>query len=156
MRRLGTTVVLACFLLGGTSSSAWAKDSKTTEGAEDAIERFFEYINNRQWGPYYAFLHPAQQALVSKEVFMACFDRGVPDGASVTDVDFIDHYKEKVTIPGTDVKAKSMALTAKITAQQGQLEDTATDTFHVFWVKNKWAWTMDSERFDDCTSIRRL
>jgi hypothetical protein len=151
MRRFGIALLLACTMLGIASTAAAAKDSNTTAGAEAATRRFFEFINNRQWGPYYGYLHPAQRALITKDDFTSCIDEAVPEGFSVEDIEFTDHYKESATIPGTGVKAKTTALTYKHTLQQGSRQQSATDTTHVIWAKSKWTWAMGEKQFASCT-----
>lgn len=50
------------------------------------------------------------------------------------------------------MKAKSTALTVKYLAKLGSREQSTTDTFHLFWVKDKWTWTLDDNRVAACTA----
>lgn len=145
-------VVLA--LLGFSlclASPALAKDEKSTDGAKAAVERLLAFNVKRQWGPAYRFLHPAQKKLLTKDEFAECQDREVPEGVSVEDLKFIDLYKEKVAIPGTEVHAKSTALTIEYVLKRGAAGSKITDTVHVFWVKNKWTFVLAHERIAACT-----
>jgi hypothetical protein len=150
-RRPFLLVLIAVSAFAFTAGTAAAKDKHTTAGAEAAFERFVSFNNNRQWGPQYAYLHPAQKAFITKDAYMACRDEKVPEGASASDIEFTDHYRERATIPGTEVRAKATALTVKFTVKRGLLEQSSTDTVHQFWVKNKWTFTLDADGFAACS-----
>ena len=154
MRRALAVVVVVCAVFGLGSTAAGAKDQNNLGGAEKAFLRFAAQTVDRQWGPMYGYLHPAQRAAVDKASFMACKDKAVREGVGIKDVTFKDHYRETVTIPGTDVKAKSTALTVEYTATLGDIEKTMTDTVHLFYVGGRWRVTMDADGFAKCTASR--
>jgi hypothetical protein len=134
-----------------TATSAGAKD----DGSKDGAQAFFRTINtrisNRQWGPLYKRLHPAQQELIDRAAFFECEDRETPEGTEILGVEFIDSYREPVMIPGTDTEAKATALTVKVTVRRGHNRRTLRDTTHVFFVKGKWRFIVDADRVDECT-----
>ena len=85
---------------------------------------------------------------------MACKDKAVRAGVGIKDVTFKDHHQETVTIPGTDVKAKSTALTVEYTATLGDIAKTMTDTVHLFYVGGRWRVSLDADGFAKCTASR--
>jgi hypothetical protein len=145
-------VTLICLVVIAGSTLAWAKAKNTTAGAQAATLRDFAFINKRQWGLYYGYLHPAQRSLVTKDQFMACIDKAIPEGLSIKVVKFTDHYPETATIPGTNVQAQTTALTLMYRVTEGREKQTATDTEHKIWVNNKWTWAMDATELATCTT----
>ena len=145
-------VAMVCVgVLGIAPTTAGAKEQNNLDGAQKAFLRYTGHIDDRQWGPMYGFIHPAQKAAIDKATFMACLDNAIPQGSGIKDVTFKDHFKETVTIPGTDVKAKSTALTVEYTASLGDnSEKTITDTVHVFYTGGRWRFTLTAARFADC------
>ena len=101
----------------------------------------------------YGFLHPAQKAAIDKATFIACLDQAIPHGSGVKDVTFTEHFNETVTIPGTDVQAKSTALIVEYTARLADDKEKAVqDTVHVFYNGWRWRFTLTAARFADCTN----
>ena len=154
MRRVLALVAMVCVgVLGVAPTAAGAKEPNTLDGAQKAFLRYTGHIDDRQWGPMYRFLHPAQKAAIDKATFIACLDKAIPQGSGVKDVDFTGHFKETVTIPGTDVQAKSTALVVEYTASLGDdTEKAIQDTVHVFYNGGRWRFTLTKARFDDCTN----
>ncbi len=154
MRRVGriwvSVSVVVLMVLGLGTTVAAARDQNTADGAEAAAKRFFGYINDREWGTYYRFLHPAQQAVVSKDAFTACYKEAVPNGLSVNNVDVTVATRSTVIIPGTDTAAKVNELTVKYTLERGDAEQGVTDRSVLIWVKNKWTWVMSAGRLAAC------
>jgi len=144
--------VVVLVVLGLGTGIASAKDSNTPDGAEAAAKRFFGYINDRQWGTYYRYVHPAQQALVSKDEFTACLAKAIPKGLSLDNVDVTVATKSTETIPGTDTTAKVVDLTVKYTLKQGNAERGVSDRTILIWVKNRWTWAMSPGRIAECTA----
>jgi hypothetical protein len=153
MRRVLALVAMVCVGVLGIAPAAGAKDQNTLEGAQKAFLRYTGHIDDRQWGPMYGFLHPAQKSAIDKATFTACLDNAIPRGSGIKDVTFKDHYRETVTIPGTDVQAKSTALTVEYTASLADnTEKTITDIVHVFYNGGRWRFTLTKARFDDCAN----
>jgi len=154
MRRLLAMVAMVCVgVLGIPPAGAGAKERNNLDGAQKAFLRYTGHIDDRQWGPMYRFLHPAQKAAIDKPTFIACLDDAIPQGSGVEDVTFTGDFKETVRIPGTDVQAKSTALIVEYTASLGDdTEKAIQDTVHVFYNGGRWRFTLTKARFDDCTN----
>jgi hypothetical protein len=151
MRRLAAVLTLVGAATMLVPSVAWAKEQHNLQGAESAFRRYVAIVNNRQWDRYYDGLHPAQQKVITKDAFMTCIDSLVPEAASITNVKFTDHYNETVTLPGTQTKVKSTALTVKYVAHVGQAKQAQTDTVHLIWSKNRWNWALSAKQLAQCS-----
>ena len=154
MRKVVALVAMVCVgVLGIAPGVAGAKEQNNLAGAQKAFLRYTGHIDDRQWAQMYGFLHPAQKAAIDKATFVACLDRAIPQGSGIKDVTFNDHYKETVTIPGTNVQAKSTALTVEYTASlSDNSEKTIKDIVHVFYTGGRWRFTLTKARFDDCAN----
>ncbi len=147
-------VAMVCVgVLAIAPTAAGAKEPNNLHGAQQAFLRYTGHIDDRQWGPMYRYLHPAQKAAIDKATFIACLDKAIPQGSGVKDVTFTEHFKETVTIPGTDVQAKATTLIVEYTASLGDgTEKAIQDTVHVFYNGGRWRFTLTKARFDDCTN----
>lgn len=154
VRRVWATVAMVCVgVLGIAPTAVGAKEPNNLDAAQKAFLRYTGHIDDRQWGPMYRFLHPAQKAAIDRPTFIACLDNAIPPGSGVKDVTFTDHFEETVRIPGTDVQAKSTALIVEYTASLADdTEKAIQDTVHVFYNGGRWRFTLTKARFDDCTN----
>jgi hypothetical protein len=154
MRRVFAIVAMVCVgVLGIAPTAARAKDQNNLDGAEKAFLRYTGHINDREWGSMYGFIHPAQRAAFGKATFTACLDKAIPRGSRIKDITFTDHFKETVTVPGTDVKAKSTALTVEYTAiLADKREKPIQDIVHTFYNGGRWRFALTADRFADCTN----
>jgi hypothetical protein len=105
-------------------------------GAEDALRQQFDYLSKGQYVRAYSRLHPAQQAVISEELYVQC--AGQLGTIEFSDIEIVEVFEEEVTIPGTSTRAASTAITARVTASQGSDSETITDTFHEFLVDGEW------------------
>ena len=152
MRKVLAMVAVCVSVLVIAPTAAGAKEPNTLDGAQKAFLRYTGHIDDRQWGPMYGYLHPAQKAAIDEATFIACLDKAIPPGSGVKDVTFTEHFKETVRIPGTDVQAKSTALIVEYTASLGDdTEKAIQDTVHVFYNGGRWRFTLTAARFADCT-----
>ncbi len=153
MRKALIFLVITFASLGLTAEAAIAKDQNTPAGAEKSFSRYISFVNHRQWGPLYRYIHPAQKAQLDKATFIACLDRTTPADISISDLEFTDHGEDPAAeVPGTDVEAKATSLTVEYTMKQGSKEQKQTDTVHVFYVNGKWLYVLSPALFDACTS----
>lgn len=110
------------------------------QSPEDAVEARFEMFSKGQHGPEWELLHPAQQALVPKDLYVQC-------SAAIDTPDFeakaTESYEETVTIPGTDQRAESVAVTVEVSSSGAK----ETWTVHVFDVDGTWRWALDPEPY---------
>lgn len=132
--------LVVLFLLAGCSSSKPAADKPTSTsvdeaGAEAALRVQLQELADGQFGRMYDLLHPAQQAVLSRDKFVACYVNGPSIGA-VSDIKVKDHFSETTSIPGTDQHAESTAITASFKVD-GQAD---TSTFHEVNVNGAWRW----------------
>jgi hypothetical protein len=96
----------------------------------DRLERF----SKGQFGPDWDVLHPAQQALVDRDHYIACSQAaGIPDFS----VRAIESYHEPIEVPGTGLRPDSVAVTVELTAQDGT---KSTLTPHAVDVDGGWRW----------------
>lgn len=124
---------------GGGDSKSLATP-KTGESAGDAVTRQLNLLSNKQFGPEWDELHPAQQALIPRDAYIQCGAKG--NLPAISDVSVTTTYNEAVTIPGTQQKADSTAVTVKLTARLGAQTQQLTQTFHEFVVDGHWRWTV--------------
>ena len=82
-----------------------------------------------------ASLHPAR-AQISPAEFAACMNKRPT--VELTDLLVLETYRERATIPGTDVRANTVAITVRFKAKRGTLTQTATDTAHQIYDKGRW------------------
>ena len=102
------------------------------------MRRQFDYINKGQWGREWDELHPAQQELVPRDLFIQC----APAGLEVQVTDVLETYEEDVVIDGTDQSVRATALTVEFKSGQDPLANSDIDTFHEVVVAGEWRWIM--------------
>ncbi|MCH8850982.1 MAG: hypothetical protein IIC89_09170, partial [Chloroflexi bacterium] len=76
--------------------------AEADESPSDAVKRLMEYRNAGQWGREWDDLHPAHQALLSRDEYMTC----AADEIGLIEVEFIsvvETYEEDISIPRTDL-----------------------------------------------------
>jgi hypothetical protein len=104
---------------------------------EAAIVRQLGYLSDAQYGRLYDELHPAQQALLSRDEFIQCYSDEVP-ALTIEDIDIGESFEESLTLPGTDQRVDTVALTTEFSA--GGSQDTTT--FHEIEVDGEWRWML--------------
>lgn len=117
---VGCLVLLACGG-GGGGDSASAFAEKTLEQARKGQ-------NGRRWDD----LHPAQQAIVSKEQFITCTQ---DDSFPVDDIDATEEFPETVTVPEVG-EVETTAVTVEYSI--GERSDAIT--MHFLQVDDAWKW----------------
>jgi hypothetical protein len=121
-------------------------------GPGAALKKQIGWLTSGQYGRAWDQMHPAQQALMSREQYARCAGaRSIPD----FEVTLKEIYDEEVQIPGTEEKVMSKAVTVEL--RYGGSRDT--DTFHEFLVDGQWRWTaswtdadVEAIRDGDCPS----
>lgn len=110
--------------------------AKPKEKAEDAFKRQLGFLEKGQSGRAYDEIHPAQQAIIPRDLYMKCVSEG---GAFAIDkLKVIETYPEAVRIPGTMVDVDSTAVTVEYTMRRGTQTATFTTTSHEILVDGKW------------------
>jgi hypothetical protein len=144
-------VVAMSFACGGgdddaatTEATSASAEAPPTTDLEDAFLEQFAELKAGQWARAYARLHPAQQALVSEEAFMACADETFGTLPADTTATVDETFDEDYTIPGVGERIPTTAVT--YTISDG--EEKVSDTLHLAAVEGTWRWFLASP--EDC------
>ena len=134
---------------GGDTTTTSISGAANPDEAGDVIRRFLELSSLREYGRVYdEYLHPAQQAVVTKNQYDAC-QRETDTTGTVEIVDFavVETYPEEIGIPGTDLtNAESLAVTYRFEVSDGDETVSATTTSHLFDVDGQWRTAMTPEQ----------
>ena len=103
-------------------------------------------------GTFLRFAAPTQHAQISPAEFAACMDKRPM--VELTDLSVLESYRERATIPGTDVRAKTVAITVRFKAKRGSLTQTTTDTAHQIYAKGRWRFALDANQLEQCLAPR--
>ena len=130
------------------SASSEPNGSGQASSAEDAVRRQFDYMDRGQWGRRWDEMHPAQQDLITRELFVKCS----PVGLETKINRVIETYEDDVLITGTDLTIRATAVTVEFEFTQGIIADSDVDTFFVTVVDGSWRWiaTEVGEVGEDC------
>jgi hypothetical protein len=120
-------------------SSQAARDGAPAESAEDAFRRQLGYASKGQLVRMWDEMHPAQQAVVPRDLFVKCQGEAW-SGVDVRDVDVLETFREKVALPGSSLEVDATALTFRITAVVAGRTLSDTDTMHEVAVDGAWRW----------------
>jgi hypothetical protein len=137
----GLAIIAVSAAISGCGGGGSAGGTNT-DTAEAAFPRQWDEVNKGQWGPEWDELHPAQQALVSRNHFIDCRDK--LNKPTIDNVKILQTYQEDIAIPGTSLTVPSTAITAEIKYTRGLLSNTSTDTSHEFNVDGVWRWTLSN------------
>lgn len=125
---------------GSSTDGATTGSAAPKERAGDAVKRQLGQVDKGQFGPEWDELHPAQQALVPRDLYIQCAHQaGLPQ---IDKIKVTDTYDEEVIIPGTGLKAPSTAVSVTYTLHQGAQSLDSKATFHEFAVNGKWRWML--------------
>jgi hypothetical protein len=138
---LRSATVLAALLLVLHASPAVAATKVTAadqKAATRALKSQITLLTQGQLGKAWDQIHPAQQALVTREHYIAC---GSPAaGSTLTQFDVQAASWERTEIPGATTVVDALALTVRY-ALNGR---TATTTFHEIPVGKHWRFTLST------------
>lgn len=109
------------------------------ESAGDAVLRQFGYLRAGQFDREWEELHPAHQAIVSKEAWLSCVGGGSFDFDAII---VKDTYAETLDIP----EIGEVETTAVVVQFDGAR--TGTDTLHEISTDEGWRWTMAKDGLD--------
>lgn len=124
MRWLLLTLVLLSVVACGGSGD----DDSASAFAEKTLEQARKGQNGKRWDD----LHPAQQAIVTKEQFISCTQG---DSFPVDDIDATEEFPETVTIPEVG-QVETTAVTVEYSI--GTTSDAIT--MHFLQVDGAWKW----------------
>lgn len=112
-------------------------DDSASAFAEKTIEQARKGQNGRRWDD----LHPAHQAIVSKDLFITCTQ---DDSLPIEDIDATEEYDETLNAPGGVGEVTTRAVTVEYTV--GERSDAFT--MHVLRVDGDWKWFLEPDSLD--------
>lgn len=139
MKRGLSILIIAFALVAFVAVPAQAKQPNTPEAAANALKQQLQLAATGQYGKLYGQMHPAEKAIMPQAVYITCASKS--SGITLEKVEVVGTHREPVVIPGTNVTAPSTAITVKLTAKRGLVEQTQTATLHEFYVKGRWLYT---------------
>lgn len=128
---------LAIAMIAGLLVACGSDSDAAEDVPEAALEALMGHLIKGQGGPAYDSLHPAQQSLVSRDVYIGCSEGA---GFELKDIEVLESYEDEIGIPGTDERAEATAMTFRITGEANGREDSFTDTMHMVDVGGSWRW----------------
>lgn len=127
------TMILIAALGAALAACGGGSSDKSTETAGDAVKRQFAFISDGQFGREWDELHPADQAVVSRDHFERC---GAGKSVNIDSVTVKETYDDTITVAGADTASKAVTVELK----SGSAKDTRT--FHEVMVDGKWRWVI--------------
>jgi len=125
---LVTVVLVAC---GGDG------EDDEGEAPADAVVRLLEYVSDGQWGREWDELHPAHQAIVSRDAWVSCNSDLSVELEGVTVEEVFDEPVSAVDIP--QGPAKAVTVSYRVNGRED------TDTFQVLDVDGAWRWVLQDD-----------
>jgi hypothetical protein len=139
---VAVVIVLAALVTIVAVLRARSGDSDSTPpavGLQDpsaALQEILGLSASGQFGRHYDRLHPAQQAIISRDDYIDCANRvriGKPQLGRV-EIEVTDTYSDTVRVPGTDQRADATALVVNMRAEDQQ----ETMTMYLALVDSAW------------------
>jgi hypothetical protein len=126
-------IIVAALMLAACGSSGSGQESAST-----AAERHFGYVLKGQGGREWDELHPAQQAVVPKDAFIACRQK---QSITVDSAHAIEEFDEPIDVPevGTAVPARAVTVELKAGDKKQAL------TVHEINVDGHWRWILGKD-----------
>ena len=123
---------------GGSDGSAGPTAS--AEGPDDMLKRVLGRHFKGQYRLAYDDLHPAHQALVSRDNYAYCLSRVLTKAnlRTVTTLKIADTPLAREGIPEKQAKE----VTLRVTAAFGNMRDSAAQSFRAVRIGGRWAWIL--------------
>jgi hypothetical protein len=139
-------VVFATSCGGGSATTTptptIAPVSSSGQTAADAAIALIQLFDQDQWGPAWDLLHPAQQAVMTREAWTTCAPKAnIP---VLNDLKVLSSFEENIPIPGTGASGTSVAVIVQFTATSGDKTTTSSVTRHMFLVDGQWRWILSN------------
>ena len=131
--RLAVTVALTLTLAAVLAGCGGSSKSASTPSAADFVKRITLEFSRGQSGRLWDELHPADQAVVSRALFVKCEGN---EGFGLRKMQVLYTYDDQAFVAGTSHAAK--AVTLRVTSDDG----VTTATMHAISVHGKWRWTL--------------
>lgn len=109
-----------------------------TEAAEQAVATAMEQLLTGRWGELYDSLHPAQQALFTRDRFVACLSQSDPYRPDDVSVVVAGSEPQTVPVPGTGEEAEAIAVTVELTTSNGPGSRGQSRTEHATEIDGVW------------------
>jgi hypothetical protein len=138
---------------GGNGDGEQASPTRTTpeQDAGAYMKEVTERSLRGQYGRVWESLHPAHQAVVTRDRFDTCEsqDEGGAGATRIT-VKVVDTYEEPVGIRGTDETADSTAVTLRFSYSNPLTGKPAEEhqTVHAIPVGGEWKWIFDAPSYN--------
>jgi hypothetical protein len=125
---------LAAFLVAVAGAlAAGCGGGSSTPTASDFVRRVTTEFSRGQAGRLWDDLHPAEQAVVTRQRFIECQKN---EGFGLRKFKVLDKYDETVDVAGASTR--STAVTVQVTSDDG----ITTATLHAVLVAGKWRWIL--------------
>lgn len=108
------------------------------------VAQVYQWALNGEGDRLYNALVPQQRRLVKRDVMDTCASHiAAKQTSAVTIMSWktLDSLPVKVTIPGTTVRVKTLAVTVRLKASDGS---SGVDTAHVVATSTGWEWMIDA------------
>lgn len=133
--RLAVTVGLVIALAALLAGCGGSNKSAGTPSATNFVKRITLEFSRGQSGRLWDELHPADQAVVSRALFVKCEGN---EGFGLRKIKVLDTYDDQTVVAGAARAAK--AVTLRVTSDDG----VTTATMHAISVAGKWRWTLQA------------
>lgn len=125
----------ASALLAGAACGG-GDDGPGRETASDAIVRQLKLLSDGDAGALWDELHPAQQAIVPRDLYIRCADE---QSIELSDIKALRERAEpSLAIAGTNLTVPATAVTVEFTFAGTK----QTETFHEVDVDGRWRWVL--------------
>jgi len=137
--------------IAGAADAATATPSKKDVAAATAVVlKSAKLQYSGKYGPAYDLLVPAQQDIISRDDFIAKCTVPYTTPITIKKFEPTKARYETVTVPGTSIEQRSLALTVSVTASNGKKTVTQTVDVRAFPTTSGWAWAMTQDQLDGC------
>ena len=139
------TLGVSCSSGHGTSggnTTTTGPATSTTVGQADvalvaALTRQIQYLTHGQYGPAWEQLHPAQQAVVPKALYVRC-NAQTAIALVAQSIIVVRDLPDQIVVPGTNQRVDARSLTVAIKTPTG----TQQATFHLILVGASWRFVL--------------
>ena len=135
--------LIRCGLVAVVVVGACSSTRANPESAPAATRAYMALVNQHNWAQVWKNLVPQQQALVTRDRFVACSQRLDP-GLTFQIDKLLSTRPGTILIPGTKLTVPSIAVTYQITA--GTAHRVVVATEHAFRVNGEWRFTMSAQQ----------
>jgi hypothetical protein len=141
-----STALAVCAVAVAFAVGAGAPAASANTSAGEFLKSVVASTGKGQYGRVWDRLHPAQQRFISRDRLIDCYERGDVPSFTIKRWKVLATYQEKKRIPGTNVRARTTAVTVRYTIDiDGRPDATGTETLHAVLVSGRWRSMADAE-----------